>query len=234
MNLPKISVITVVWNDAEGLERTIKSVINQTYENVEFIVIDGDSSDGTVEVIEKYADKIDYWVSEKDEGIYDAMNKGIKVASGMWVNFMNAGDTFVSEEVLQSIEWNVYNEKTLIYGNKMLDNQVIFPLSLRLLEAGEIHANHQSMFFNKSILQDKLFYDLKYKIYADYELVNRIYKDDSMIIKYIDVVIADFEGGGVSSTVSMQKRKDKYMIVYKSYGMIGLIKSIFYRVRKLM
>jgi len=232
MNLPKISVITVVWNDAKGLERTIKSVISQTYENLEFIVIDGGSTDGTLEVIKKYANKIDYWVSEKDNGIYDAMNKGIKVATGTWVNFMNAGDIFVSNNVLNSIDWDKYNNKVLIYGKKIQNGKVIEPLPLKMLEVGIIHANHQSMFFNKYLLQNELYYNIKYKIYGDYELVNRIYIKYRDKIKYINKIIADFEGGGISSTPSFQKRKDKYMIIYESYGLKYLMKSIIYRLIK--
>ncbi len=122
MNQPKVSIVTVVYNDAKGLEKTIKSVINQTYKNVEFIIIDGGSTDGTVEIIKKYEDYIDYWVSEEDKGIYDAMNKGIKAATGTWINFMNAGDVFVDCEVLSSIDFLAYQNLYLIYGKKQQNN----------------------------------------------------------------------------------------------------------------
>lgn len=232
MNIPKISVVTVVWNDAVGIERTIQSVINQTYENIEFIVIDGGSTDGTVDVIKKYEEQIDYWISEKDEGIYDAMNKGISVATGMWVNFMNAGDIFVDKNILSNINLNDLSEYVLIYGNKIQNGQIIYPLDIKKLEIGEIHANHQSMFFNKELLSNELVYDTRYKIYADYELVNKIYKKDKSLIKYIDLTIADFEGNGVSSIPSFQKRKDKYSIIYSHYGLKYLIKSMIYRLIK--
>ena len=102
-NNPLISVVTVSYNAVSVIEQTIFSVINQTYPNVEYIIIDGGSTDGTVDIIKKYADKITYWVSEPDKGIYDAMNKGIELATGEWINFMNAGDSFYSFSILELI-----------------------------------------------------------------------------------------------------------------------------------
>ncbi|MCI5136399.1 MAG: glycosyltransferase [Candidatus Electrothrix sp. AW2] len=96
---PLITVITVVFNGVQRLEETILSVIGQTYDNVEYIIIDGGSTDGTLDIIRKYEHAIDYWVSEKDRGIYDAMNKGIDLTTGEWMNFMNAGDSFFSKNI---------------------------------------------------------------------------------------------------------------------------------------
>lgn len=224
-----ISVITVVFNGENSLEKTIKSVISQSYDHVEYIIIDGGSTDGTVDIIKRYEDQIDYWISEKDEGIYDAMNKGIRQATGEWVNFMNAGDSFVNKDVLSSVDFGALSEYALIYGNRVQEGIVAVPQNITALEAGVIHANHQSMFFNRAVLRGELYYDTRYKVYADYELVNRIYLKSSQAIKYIDVNIADFEPGGVSSVVSQQKRKDKYRIVYRHYGFTGLFKAVMHR-----
>lgn len=121
---PLISVITVVYNAAQTLEPTMLSVINQTYKNVEYIIIDGGSTDGTVDIIKKYEDKIAYWVSESDKGIYDAMNKGIDRATGEWINFMNAGDSFATQDVLCTVfERGHYNDIDIIYGNVYLIGQ---------------------------------------------------------------------------------------------------------------
>lgn len=101
--MDKISIITVVYNAVSSIEKTIQSVLGQTYGNVEYVIIDGGSTDGTVDVIRRYADRLAYWVSEKDKGIYDAMNKGLRKATGEWVNFMNAGDRFSEPTTLEAI-----------------------------------------------------------------------------------------------------------------------------------
>lgn len=230
-NQPKISIITVVFNGEKYLEETIQSVINQTYDNVEYIIIDGGSTDGTVDIIKKYESQIHYWVSEKDKGIYDAMNKGIKVASGAWLNFMNAGDTFIDNSIIDIIKFERYNSTALLYGNKIQDHKVIYPHNIDKLACGEIMACHQSMFFNKNFLMDDLIYDLTLPIYGDYELVNKIYCK-KLKIKYINLEISNYAGEGVSSFVSAQKRKDKYKTLYKYYGVMGLVRGVLYRIFK--
>ena len=114
---PKISIVTVVYNGEETIEETILSVKNLSYSNVEYIIIDGGSTDETLNIIKKYEDKIDYWISEKDNGIYDAMNKGIKKATSEFVIFMNGGDTFFDENVLANIEKDLTNDFDIYYGD---------------------------------------------------------------------------------------------------------------------
>ena len=114
----KISVITVCYNEAATIEKTLESIFNQTYQNIEFIVIDGGSTDGTLDIIEKYKDKIAYFVSEPDEGIYNAMNKGIKASSGEVLYFLNANDTLYSDDVLETVV-SVFEKGNydFVYGN---------------------------------------------------------------------------------------------------------------------
>ncbi len=228
---PIVSIITIVYNGFDEIEKTILSIINQNFVNFEYIVIDGGSSDGTQSIIEKYIDSIDFYISENDEGIYHAMNKGILKATGDWLNFMNAGDTFFNDNVLT----NVFNKKltfsklSLIYGYNYNEGNINKPYSLEVLKKGIIMGNHQSMFFNKTLLGSELVYDLKYPIYADYELVNRMflkYKKESF--KYINEAIAVYQGGGISSVVSIQKRIDKFKIVYKYYGSLGVFRSLIF------
>lgn len=116
--LPKITIVTVCFNAVKSIEETMLSVLNQTYLNIEYIIIDGGSTDGTVDIIKKYADRLAYWVSEPDKGIYDAMNKGITVATGDYINFMNAGDTFASgSSVSDTFTETDTTGPDIIYGN---------------------------------------------------------------------------------------------------------------------
>jgi len=121
---PLISVITVVFNGENDLEQTIKSVINQTYNNIEYIVIDGGSTDDTLSIIKKYEDKINYWVSEDDNGIYDAMNKGVGLAQGEWLCFINSGDIFISQNTLFDLAYALKDgSKLFIYSNGTVSNR---------------------------------------------------------------------------------------------------------------
>ena len=227
---PLISIITVVYNDKFGLQRTIDSISNLTYERIEYIVIDGGSTDGTLDIIKKNKSIIDYWVSENDNGIYHAMNKGIKISNGDWLNFMNAGDYFANKNILNQIDFFINKNTDIIYGFKRQENKYHYPINIKKLEIGEIFANHQSMFFNKTKLHQELYYNENYKIYADYELVNRLYRLQNSIFKYVGLLVADFEIGGISGEISSQKRIEKYTIVYKSYGFFGLVQAIIYRI----
>ncbi|MBV4191775.1 glycosyltransferase, partial [Bacteroides fragilis] len=113
---PLITVITVCYNAISDIEKTILSVIHQLYSNIEYVIIDGGSVDGTIEIIEKYHDKISYWISESDKGIYDAMNKGVDKATGEWVCFMNAGDTFYSPDTILSVSDCFCHQYDIVYG----------------------------------------------------------------------------------------------------------------------
>ncbi|QUX93718.1 glycosyltransferase [Marinomonas sp. A3A] len=198
---PLITVVTVVYNGESLLEETILSVINQTYDNVEYIIIDGGSSDGTLDIIRKYQHAIDYWVSEKDSGIYDAMNKGIDLATGDWINFMNSGDCFYSSTILSEIFSNLSSQdEIVIYGNR----QVIYPSGrARLVKAGLINNLwkgsqfcHQASFTKVQYHKMNIF-DINIKIVADFDFFYRAWKNDEKF-KYVDIVLANIESGGIS------------------------------------
>ena len=152
---PLVSIITVCLNNGENLENTIKSVINQTYSNIEYIIIDGGSTDNTIDIIKKYESKIEHWLSEKDKGIYDAMNKGVSLAKGKWIIFMNAGDEFYSRNTIEQIFNKKYIGFDFIYG----DCEIIYSKDFsRIQKAGELKDlwkgmvfSHQSLFTNRDV-----------------------------------------------------------------------------------
>ena len=198
MNMnPKISVVTVCYNAASEIERTIKSVINQTYSNVEYIIIDGGSKDGTVDIIKKYADKVSYWVSEPDKGIYDAMNKGIIAATGDWINFMNAGDWFCGSSVLSDISHYLINNREfdIIYGSiyRVYENYHYEapPLPLEMIRMHQ-PMPHQGTFIKLSYHKQHLF-DISYRSAGDTHFFYHAYYSFHAKFLEIPIVVAYFE-----------------------------------------
>ncbi|MDE5678407.1 glycosyltransferase family 2 protein [Phocaeicola sp.] len=248
---PLISVVTVSYNAVSTIEQTILSVVRQTYPHIEYIIIDGGSTDGTVEVIKKYADRIAYWVSEPDKGIYDAMNKGIKVATGEWINFMNCGDYFAGNDVLQKVfSNNIPQGKTFLYGDIYVfrpdGKQVLLSLSW---EKGVLI--HQAIIYRRSLHNEYGYYHVtKQLIVSDYLFFISI--PHEQVMKIENIAIAVFEGGGVSSQgnwartqslcadVVFRRRTFKGMIMFYIWVRIKemipvrireCIKSILYRNR---
>ncbi len=189
----KISVITVSYNRKDDLEKTIKSVVNQDYVNKEYIIIDGGSTDGTIEVIKNNIDKIDYWISEKDTGIYDAMNKGIKAASGKWINFMNAGDSFYDETVLSSVANALDPEATIAYGQLMrVYKQFRFIYDLKVVDLESVSLPHQAMFTKTDYHKNHLF-DISYRSAADYKFCYIAHFVDGCKFQYLPFLIANYD-----------------------------------------
>lgn len=195
---PIVSVITVVRNGEKYLEETIKSVVNQTYDNVEYIIIDGGSEDGTLEIIKKYEDYIDYWVSEPDEGIYDAMNKGIDLATGEWINFMNAGDSFYDNNIIDSnlLKQDYY----IIYGDAMVKDKNRIYIQSQKKRHFDFRKSiiHQSIFLNNRYIKNNK-YNTDYKIMADYDNLLRLSTHEIDKIYYIEKIICWYNKSGVSS-----------------------------------
>ncbi|MGE3613867.1 MAG: glycosyltransferase family 2 protein [Sulfurimonas sp.] len=180
----KVSIITVVYNAKDMIISTIESVVNQTYNNIEFIIIDGASTDGTIDLIKQYSDKISFFISENDAGIYDAMNKGIKNATGEWITFLNAGDVYINDQVISNIFDNqIYNDEDLIYGAIALDcpsGMIVYPKEFTLLNLlfwGTGTLCHQSMFVRqKSIVNYSEDYKLKGELNWYFDILPRIRK----------------------------------------------------------
>ena len=199
----KVSVITVSYNASCTLENTILSITNQSYANLEYIIIDGGSTDGTVEIIEKYQHKLAYWISEKDNGIYDAMNKGIKASTANWIIFLGADDVFYNKDVLTKIFIdNKLDSADFIYGDVILKSKgKIFGGSRTYDQLVGRNINQQSILYKKTIFEKIGSFNLKYKILADYELNLRIFREPSLLKKYVPGVVTLYNDKGISKQV---------------------------------
>ncbi len=210
----KISVVTVCYNAVESIEETILSVLDQTYPDVEYIIIDGGSKDGTVDIIKKYANRLAYWITEPDKGIYDAMNKGINIATGDYINFMNAGDRFSQFNILDSFSELVSKDADVIYGD------VIIKYKGKFLRRKPLHLNkfistqpfcHQSSFVKLQLLKKCLF-DTSLRIAADYNFFYRCYSEQKSF-QYVPIAISIYDStNGVSTDSLPELMNEKFKI----------------------
>lgn len=224
----KISIITVCLNAKDTIEDTFLSVFNQTHEKLELIVIDGGSIDGTLEIIDKYKEKIAHFVSEPDKGIYDAMNKGIKAASGDFITFLNANDTFydnlVLEKVAQVLAKNT--EAEILFGNvecvsKNTQSSEILTFEDIKTDFSLISKNlcHQSVFYHKNLFKKFGSYSLQYKICSDWDFNIKCLVKNRVQALYVNTTIAKFQLGGISSDENSISNcnKERKSIIKKYY-----------------
>lgn len=201
----KLSIITINRNNSAGLRQTIESVVSQTFKDFEYVIIDGASTDGSVEVVKEYADKITYWVSEPDTGIYNAMNKGIKVAKGEYCLFLNSGDWLYNTHTLISIQ-SLLNKNDIIAGNILKTDNKIERSPHQLLIRSILQKNipHQAMFIKKSLFIEYGLYNEDFKILSDFQfnlkmaLLGRTYC-------YLNEIISIYDTSGVSSNDNYYK-----------------------------
>lgn len=195
----KISVITVCFNAEETIDETLLSVVNQSYNNIEYIIIDGKSNDSTLLHINRYKDKIDCIISEPDEGVYDAMNKGLKVANGDFVIFLGADDHFISYDIIADVV-NLIREKDCVYyGNVVRSKRNdIYKGHFNKYKISLENICHQCIFYPRSVYKSYL-YELKYKTYADYYYNLQIFPLVKFV--YLPIIISYFNVGGISSSV---------------------------------
>ncbi|MEN7547904.1 glycosyltransferase family 2 protein [Rapidithrix thailandica] len=229
---PKVTVITINYNCGDMLETTIRSVLAQSYPNLEYIVVDGGSTDDSLAIIHKYQDKIDRWVSEPDRGIYDAMNKGVRMASGEWVNFMNAGDWFVDNQTVEKVMALADHQAEMVYG----DHEVRFDSFTKQKKAlpakyiwKHMVCSHQSL-FTRSVLLEKHPFSAAYGSAGDYHFIYTQVQN-GVVAQQVPVKVASFDSGGVSYThpvdsykqiLRIVTEKDKSLKVYLfHYGLIG-------------
>lgn len=217
----KLSIITINYNNLDGLHKTIDSIVNQTWRDFEWIVIDGGSTDGSKELIEKYQDYFAYWCSEPDNGVYNAMNKGISKAKGRYLNFMNSGDCFHNSTILEQVN-SYLNEDDIVYGdmNFLLKNggQWIYhypqKLSIHFLLYDSI--GHQASFIRRSLF-DKDGYREDFKIVSDWQkFLKWFYEGRSFL--HIDMIVADFDASGISATNIGQNSSERQIAIEELLG----------------
>jgi glycosyltransferase involved in cell wall biosynthesis len=203
--IPLISIITVVKNGEANLEKTIQSVISQTYKHVEYIIVDGASTDRTVDIIHKYEQYIDYWISEPDEGISDAFNKGIALSSGTWINFLNAGDRFLNSNVIQQVSLN-FNREYIVTGFSKYKSKTI-PEHI-LTENHPIQRkakiSQQASFVNRKVFEKVGMFSQKYYIRMDYDFWLRALKKYNF--KMLNEVLIDSDTNGISGKGKLTKK----------------------------
>lgn len=207
-----ITIVTVVYNGVNEIENTILSVINQTYNEIEYIVIDGASKDGTVDIIKKYADKITLWISEPDKGIYDAMNKAIDKSSGDWILFMNAGDFFYSDNSIEQVftpDCDDYKAYNVVYG----DAQFRLKSFSYIMEAMEstpsrfMPFSHQAAFTRVAVAKANQF-DTTYKIAADTAFFMKLIRNGS-VFKRVPVIVCSYDAQkGMSAQNEVKRSKE--------------------------
>ena len=194
-----LTIITVTYNCISTIEQTIASVLSQKNVDVEYIVIDGDSNDGTAEVIEKYVDRLAFFVSEKDAGVYDAMNKGINRASGDYILFLNGDDYLADENVVNRIATHL-DGSSIVVGRVKTGSRISKVVDMNKMQSPYfgIFYPHQAMFIPRGLFDELGLYDLSYKVSADFDWICKvIYNGKS--VKWIDELVSIFRTGGMSS-----------------------------------
>jgi len=226
----KISIITVSYNSEKTIEDTIKSVFNQQFVDLEYIIIDGGSKDNTMEIVNKYKDKITKVISESDRGIYDAMNKGIALATGEVVGIINSDDFFHHKTVLQEVEKKFENSNVDgVYGNISYVDRFDVCKEVRFWYAGEYNENklkrgwimpHPAFFVKKKVYNDFGLFNLDFKIAADYELMLRFLKNN-LQIKYLNKTLVCMREGGYSAK-NIKQRISGWKELYQAWRVNNL------------
>ncbi len=211
-NKIKISIITVVWNNEETIKDAINSVLSQTYKNIEYIIIDGESTDGTIEIVKSHGNKISKFISEKDKGLYDAMNKGIDLASGDVIGILNSDDFYIDNNVIEKVV-NKFKDKKVdsVFADlvfvkpdnlnktvRYYDSSKCFPSKFKYA----LYPAHPTFFVKKEIYEKYGLFKLDYKIAADFDIMSRFLYTNKISFSYLNEAIIKMRIGGVSTSFS--------------------------------
>ena len=228
---PTFSIITITYNAERWLERTILSVLSQSYPNIEYILIDGASKDKTVEIIKQYESGIASWISEPDKGLYDAMNKGISLATGDYLCFLNAGDSFHEDDTLQQMVHSISGNELpdVLYGETAIVDKNGHFLRMRRLSAPNVLTwksfkqgmlvCHQAFFAKHTLIEP---YDLNYRFSADFDWCIRIMKK-ARTLHNTHLTVIDYLDEGMTTRNQKASLKERFRIMAKHYGLIGTV-----------
>jgi glycosyltransferase len=239
----KFSLITASFNNQSTIKQTIESILSQSYKQIEYIIIDGNSTDGTKEIIASFSSRISKFVSEKDSGIYDALNKGIAMATGDIIGFLHADDTYASPEILENVAaafaqspdiWAVYGDLQIVSQNdtsKVIRKWKSQPFQKSLLAKGWMPA-HPTLFFRRAVYEKYGPFNTSYRIAADYDFILRVFSQHLFSAVYIPQVFINMRLGGASTgnlKNLIQKSKEDYLILRRNKigNLITLLLKIF-------
>ncbi|WP_163710558.1 glycosyltransferase family 2 protein [Mangrovibacterium lignilyticum] len=229
----KVTIITVVYNNRENISECIESVLNQSYPNIEHIVIDGNSKDGTQEVISRYHQHLGKYISEKDKGLYDALNKGLKMATGDIVGILHSDDLFYEKETVQKVVNEFKKTETdLLYANGVYVPKTSLtsvkrvyrssPLRKYYIKFGWIPL-HTTIYIKRDLIEKYGLYDAKYSIASDYDISLRWFKSPEIKKHFFNEWVVKMRLGGKSTSANMQKRKSlEDLEIIKRHGLFGL------------
>jgi glycosyltransferase involved in cell wall biosynthesis len=243
--MPKLSIITINYNNLEGLKRTVESVVNQTWQEFEYIIIDGGSTDGSAAYIESQSAHFDYWVSEPDKGIYNAMNKGIAKATGEYLLFLNSGDHLYDLKVLEQ-NHNKINEQDIIYFNVVLigenDSTTLkYPEKINFSFFFEGTICHQVVMINKKLFNEVGMYDESLKIASDWKFFIIAFLKFNCTSKRVDKVLTNYTLDGFSSNrennklLQFERQKvlnEEFEVFVKDYEQMRELRQIVSSLRK--
>lgn len=225
---PKLTVITVVYNNVRDIKRTLLSVLNQTYSNIEYILIDGASTDGTLDIINNYKDRLSKIISEPDKGIYDAMNKGLALATGDYVLFMNSGDELYSLQTVAQV-FAAATDADIYYGETEMINDKGESLGQRRHKAPAqfnwrsfkygMNVSHQAIYIKRSLVES---YDPQYQLSADIDWIIRAAKKAKSIVN-VHQYVAKFLVGGTSKAKHRQSLQERFAIMKRYYGLVPTV-----------
>ncbi|MGD0845166.1 MAG: glycosyltransferase family 2 protein [Geobacteraceae bacterium] len=216
---PVVTVVTAVYNGAESIERSIISVIGQSFPTFEYIIIDGGSGDSTVELLRRYEESIEYWISEPDYGIYDALNKGISLARGEWLYFLGADDALVDSHVLEKVFLERHDTK-LLYGDVLYgDTGTTYGGAFTRLKLTKKNICQQGIFYRSDLFQTLGHFDLKYPLLADWVFNMKVFSLRESRPEHLDMVVAEYSLSGASNrSLDTYFARDRFHMIRKFLG----------------